>query len=614
MTALTQSVEHTAATLVRQLLASRVSAGHWEGRLSSSALSTATAVITLHLAEGESELVQRGLAYLEASQNADGGFGDTTLSVSNISTTALCWSAFGIARRQNEACTRTEAWLTRAAGSLEPGALGRAIAARYGKDRTFSVPILTALAISGRLGESDAAWKQVPQLPFELAACPPQWFLWLRLPVVSYALPALIAIGLVRHRLGPVNAASRWWRDACTPRVLRILDKIQPANGGFLEAVPLTSFVTMSVIAAGLRDHPVAQRGIQFLRSAVRKDGSWPIDANLATWVTTLAINALAADGRLAERLSLEERRGLVHWLLDQQHVVEHPYTHAAPGGWAWTNLAGGVPDADDTAGALVALHELDAHEPRLLDSVGQGLRWLCELQNSDGGVPTFCRGWGHLPFDRSSPDITAHALRAWIVWSQRVNGADRKGITAAQHAALRYLSNVQRQDGRWVPLWFGNQHAADDQNPTYGTARVLLALADCRNDPAAAHMASRGIEWLRSAQNADGGWGGDRGAPSSIEETALALDALFRWLRTSAFHDASLRRATRSGVDWLDRATDACSRLPSSPIGFYFANLWYFEELYPLLFTTSAFLRASRFFAGTEGHFAQATAPAASS
>src|SRR6266436_6288752 len=46
-------------------------------------------------------------------------------------------------------------------------------------------------------------------------------------------------------------------------------------------------------------------------------------------------------------------------WLLRQQYRVEHPYTHAAPGGWAWTDLPGGVPDADDTAGAVLALAQM---------------------------------------------------------------------------------------------------------------------------------------------------------------------------------------------------------------------------------------------------------------
>ena len=31
------------------------------------------------------------------------------------------------------------------------------------------------------------------------------------------------------------------------------------------------------------------------------------------------------------------------------------------------------------------------------------GVTWLLDLQNRDGGIPTFCRGWTNLPFDRSS-------------------------------------------------------------------------------------------------------------------------------------------------------------------------------------------------------------------
>src|SRR5688572_32031048 len=38
-----------------------------------------------------------GLGWLAANQNADGGWGDTVLSRSNISTTLLCWCSFSIA-------------------------------------------------------------------------------------------------------------------------------------------------------------------------------------------------------------------------------------------------------------------------------------------------------------------------------------------------------------------------------------------------------------------------------------------------------------------------------------------------------------------------------------
>ncbi len=46
-------------------------------------------------------------------------------------------------------------------------------------------------------------------------------------------------------------------------------------------------------------------------------------------------------------------------WLLDCQHRVRHPFTGADPGGWGWTDLSGAVPDADDTAGALLACQAL---------------------------------------------------------------------------------------------------------------------------------------------------------------------------------------------------------------------------------------------------------------
>ena len=47
--------------------------------------------------------------------------------------------------------------------------------------------------------------------------------------------------------------------------------------------------------------------GVRFLVNSVRPDGSWPIDTNLATWVTTLSVNALAAAGDL-ESLDTKEQ------------------------------------------------------------------------------------------------------------------------------------------------------------------------------------------------------------------------------------------------------------------------------------------------------------------
>ncbi len=48
-------------------------------------------------------------------------------------------------------------------------------------------------------------------------------------------------------------------------------------------------------------------------------------------------------------------------------------------------------------------------------------------------------------------------------------------------------------------------------------------------------------------------------------------------------------------GVARLLEMTDQGRSFPPSPIGFYFANLWYFEKLYPVIFTLTALRRASQ-------------------
>ena len=573
-----------AANARRALLDARTDAGHWVGELSASALSTATALFTLwrhQLATGTDHRgrIDAGLQWLARTQNPDGGFGDTVKSFSNVSTTALCWAAFAADESGRHAAIESRAgdWLTRHAGSLDAEPLSAAIVKIYGKDRTFSVPILTMLAIAGKLGPH--GWRLVPQLPFELAACPFWVFQWVRLPVVSYALPALIAIGRVRHHHRPTWFLPwRWLRNAVAAKTLRKLRDIQPTTGGSLEATPLTSFVGMALIDAGLAGHAVVTEGVRFLEASQRPDGSWPIDTNLSTWATTLSVNALPPDA-----LTPAERATLRDWLLGQQYRTTHPYTHAAAGGWAWTPLPGGVPDADDTAGALLALHRLGDFDERVIAAATLGCRWLLRLMNRDGGVPTFCRGWTDLPFDRSGNDLTAHAILAWAVWKPRLSFGTRGWSSLSIIFALAYLVRTQRPDGSWAPLWFGNQHSpdpADIHNLTYGTSRVLRLRATVHPEwcQAFALALDRAQAWLEANQNPDGGWGGRLGTPSTIEETSLACEA---WPNVR-------------GMAWLVAATQNGTHFPPSPIGFYFANLWYFEALYPIVYVNAAITAAS--------------------
>lgn len=597
----TTAVKSALDTAEKRLLAARNADGHWRGRLSDSALSTATAVVALTEVTRQQDgpardvdlasLAANGRRWLIDNVNDDGGFGDTVPSVSNLSTTVLCWAALtqSATTRDHRVAREAARWIEVEAGSLEPATLKSAIEASYGDDRTFSIPILTHCAIAGVLGPRQRAFDGVTRLPFELAALPQSWFRFLGLPVVSYALPALIAVGQVQHhhrrpKIGPVAAL----RDGVIGPTLRRLRGIQPSSGGYLEAIPLTAFVTMSLAAAGRADDPVAKEGVRFLAHAMRPDGAWPIDIDLATWVTTLSVQALTVgvEQGVPSRLGDRERAPLRDWLLGQQYRQRHPFTGADPGGWAWTDLPGGVPDADDTAGALLALRALGDVDARTIARAEAGLEWLLGLENRDGGIPTFCRGWGTLPFDQSAPDLTAHALRAFAAWRDDVSPRVGKRLDRARRRLLRYLAKTQRPDGAWVPLWFGNERVANNENPTFGTARTLRALVDA-DDPATESMRSRARDWLVRAQHASGGWGGDVAIEPSIEETALALDAL------AGSADVPTEAVDR-GVDFLiDRVLDG-GLDRAAPIGFYFANLWYFEDLYPTIFAVSALRRVA--------------------
>jgi len=585
-------LDRAIASTQAHLLSLRNEQGHWEGELSSSALSTATAVVALKLVDAakHAAFIEKGAAWLRQHQNTDGGWGDTTISKSNLSTTLLCWSALHLVGTSSPAA---EQWIIARTGSLAPEAIAKAVIARYGKDKTFSVPILMLCSLCGTLGERP--WRNVIALPFELAALPRTWFGAVGLPVVSYALPALIAIGHIRFQKAPPAWWNplRWLRALAWKRVRPMLQTLQPSSGGYLEATPLTSFVTMALAGAGDLDHPCLPLAVEFLRRSMREDGAWPIDTNLATWGTTLATRALGttADARVRD------------WLLAQQYRDVHPFTNAAPGGWAWTDLPGGVPDADDTSSALIALKALVSDPPQssqrntedskneplclsvssvVKSNVIPAVEWLLDLQNRDGGIPTFCRGWGALPFDRSTPEITAHALLAWWTWKAELPEELQNRIETATGRALAYLKKNQATDGSWLPLWFGNEHTPDEMNPVYGTAQVLNHLGGHADLSArAADLIQTGLGYLRAAQKPDGSFGGDLASPASIEETAVALHALCL--------SGTPPSALQSPLQWLLAATREGTHFPSAPIGLYFARLWYHERLYPVIWTLQA-------------------------
>ncbi|HEY2412103.1 MAG TPA: prenyltransferase/squalene oxidase repeat-containing protein [Pirellulaceae bacterium] len=665
-----------------ELLAERTPDGHWVGELSSSALATATAISALATANRRigvppvpesADLITRGVAWLIKQQNPDGGFGDTDLSHSNIATTYLvvaalhlaqsaignAQSAVGNALRGVPGCddASLQSLLARANAYIESKGRLPGLRDRYGIDKTFVVPIMTNLALAGLV-----EWREIDPLPFELACVPQSWYRFVGMPVVSYAIPALVAIGQARfHHAPPRNPLTRLIRQLSISRSLKVLRRMQPDSGGYLEATPLTSFVVMSLASVcsrhAPRDEPgaasgdgysghitrsvmatqadeIIAHGVQFLINSARPDGSWPIDTNLATWNTTLSINALAGAGEnVAELLGPK----CLEWLLSCQHTKRHAFTGANPGGFGWSDLSGAVPDADDTPGAMLALSSLAPFRDGI-DNTAQAdpvrtkaglalleaLWWLGRLRNRDGGWPTFCRGWGTLPFDRSGVDLTAHALRA-IAIPLRTGPTEIRSLNVRKYGVfkkgLSFIERNQHADGSWSPLWFGNQDHPSEENLVYGTAKVLMAYRDLglMDSP----EAQRGVAWLIANQNDDGGWGSGvwemqnaecrmqnaggcdpqskiQNLKSSIEETALAVEALLAVCPPSPEPRAPSPElaAVEKGLGWLMNRVESGQHRQPAPIGFYFAKLWYYERLYPLIFTVAALGRACRQFA----------------
>ena len=591
-----ENLENQYNNLVGLLKSERNDAGFWSGRLSSSALGTAVAVVALKINGdiSDNNLIINGFDWLLDHIYTDGGFGDTPESKSNVSTSLLCYAAISYCGEGSEhskkALLSIDNFLALQNIDLTKGDVTSSVLKFYGNDFTFSVPILSMLIICGVLDEK--ASTKIPQLPFEFTLFPATWYSLFNLRVVSYAIPALIGVGIfifkTRKRHNPIMS---WIRNRSIKPALQKLEKIVPESGGFLEAIPLTAFVAMCLISSGFGNNPVAAKGLTFLRNQQRSDGSWPIDTDLSTWVTTSSVKAIGS--QMSNEFSTEEIHTLVTHLETIQYKEVHPFNLAQPGGWGWTNFSGSVPDVDDTSGAILALLELYSSDIAETEAIINGCQWLTTLQNKDGGFPTFCKGWGRLPFDSSSADLTGHALVALTksldILGDKMTNDLQNSIRLCIARSFGFLWKVQNDNGSWYPLWFGNQFTSDQKNPVYGTAKVAIYLKDSllynslddnmiKN---IGRMLSNAQDYLLKQQNEDGSWGGEIGIRGTIEESSLAISALI----------GKDQGAILKGFEWLENEYNN-NGLRSNPIGLYFAMLWYDEKLYPLIYYIEALRR----------------------
>ncbi len=369
-----------------------------------------------------------------------------------------------------------------------------------------------------------------------------------------------------------------------------LLEHLEDSDG--LGAIyPAMMYAVMALDALGYRrEDPVrAEAERQFYRLMVNDGERFFFQPCFSpVWDTAIAAFAIAQ----ADPVRAGSLRATADWLLSKEvrrrgdWAVKRP--KAEPGGWYFEFANEFYPDIDDTAMVLLALRRLEASDPaRKQAAVDRAIAWLLAMQSKDGGWAAFdadnnWRPLAEVPFadhnamlDPTCPDITGRVIEALCAWGLRDHPAVGRGV--------EYLLAAQRLDGSWYGRW--------GVNHIYGTFLALRGLRAAGVDPNEASVL-RAAEWLRSVQNADGGWGEscasyDEGefvpAPSTASQTAWAVLGLLAAgdLRSESAHN---------GVRYLletQNATGAWDEDLATGTGFprvFYLTYHLYRHYFPLL------------------------------
>ena len=313
-------------------------------------------------------------------------------------------------------------------------------------------------------------------------------------------------------------------------------------------------------------------------------------------WDTAIAAFALGESG-FADRNSM---RRCGDWLLSKEvrrkgdWSIKRPHTE--PSGWYFEFANEFYPDIDDTAMVLLGLqHTRSTNEAAWNATTRRAIKWLLDMQGRDGGWAAFDvdNNWtplSYVPFadhnamlDPSCPDITGRVIEALCRFGvSPEDPAIRKGVD--------FLLRTQEQDGSWGGRW--------GVNYIYGTFLALRGLRAAGYSDREAAMLRAG-EWLRSIQNADGGWGESCdsyrvnswvGAPSTASQTAWAVLGLI-----AGGDDGSL--SVINGIEYLvenQRADGTWDEHLATGTGFpqvFYLTYHLYRNSFPLL-ALSSFLK----------------------
>ena len=306
-------------------------------------------------------------------------------------------------------------------------------------------------------------------------------------------------------------------------------------------------------------------------------------------WDTGIAAYAIGE----SEMVEPRELESSADWLLTKEvrrkgdWSVKRP--NVEPSGWYFELANEFYPDIDDTAQVLLGLvHARSTNTAKQQASIARAITWLLAMQGSDGGWAAFDvdNNWEFLsavPFadhnamlDPTCPDITGRVMEALIAHGVKPNHP-------AIQRGLEYLRKSQEADGSWYGRW--------GVNYIYGTFLALRGFEAAGESNREAHILRAG-EWIRSIQNADGGWGESCAsydnhtftpAPSSPSQTAWGVLGL---LAGGDITSSSLLK----GVEWLtehQREDGGWDEDLSTGTGFpqvFYLKYHYYRHSFPVL------------------------------
>ena len=337
--------------------------------------------------------------------------------------------------------------------------------------------------------------------------------------------------------------------------------------GGIIPAM-LNSLLALRVLGYDVND-PIVRRGLQAVDNfAVETPDTYWVQACISpVWDTALSLRALTDSGLAPDHPALVQAG---EWLLQKQildygdWIVKNP--KGKPGGWAFEFENRFYPDVDDTAVVAMALQDITLPDEALKKrAIARAASWIATMQCKTGGWAAFDinndQDWlNSIPYgdlkamiDPSTADITGRVLEmqgrlcrdAELVQSYATDMTEWRIARG-----LNFLLQEQEADGSWIGRW--------GVNYIYGTGQALSALALMAPERGR-NAIERGIVWLVSCQNTDGGWGETcrsyndpslKGqGPSTASQTAWALLGL---IDVDFCLNAVAQEAVQAGIQYL--------------------------------------------------------------